>query len=190
MEIYGADGCDYSEEAEKKIEDFTRLGFTELPICMAKTHLSFTSNPKLKGAWGHKLSSPSFSLALPAAAAAAAILRPRPPLAFRPFSLWLSLPWSKTGRLFRPQARQRASGSQSATCAHRSAPASSSRWSARCARCRASRHARASTTSTSTPTRTRLSAFSNSVSACSRQLLQPSAAPAWTLGLGGVRVRV
>ena len=49
MEIYGADGCDYSEEAEKKIETFTRLGCSELPICMAKTHLSFTSDPKLKG---------------------------------------------------------------------------------------------------------------------------------------------
>ena len=50
VEIYGADGCDYSEQAESQIETYTRLGYTELPICMAKTHLSFSSDPKLKGA--------------------------------------------------------------------------------------------------------------------------------------------
>ncbi|MGQ0604984.1 MAG: formate--tetrahydrofolate ligase [Anaerolineales bacterium] len=47
---YGADGVDFEPEAERKIETFTRLGFDRLPICMAKTHLSFTANAELKGA--------------------------------------------------------------------------------------------------------------------------------------------
>ena len=49
-EIYGAKDVDYSEEAEKKIELYTKLGFDELPICMAKTHLSISHDPALKGA--------------------------------------------------------------------------------------------------------------------------------------------
>ena len=48
-EIYGADGVDYSPEAEKKIALYTRLGFDKLPICMAKTHLSLSHDPTLKG---------------------------------------------------------------------------------------------------------------------------------------------
>ena len=47
--IYGADGVDYSPEAEKKIQNYTRLGFAYLPICMAKTHLSISHDPRLKG---------------------------------------------------------------------------------------------------------------------------------------------
>ena len=47
--IYGADGVDYSPEAEAKIELYTRLGFDKLPICMAKTHLSLTHDPDIKG---------------------------------------------------------------------------------------------------------------------------------------------
>ena len=49
-EIYGADGVDYSPEAEAKIALYTRLGFAGLPLCMAKTHLSFTTDASLKGA--------------------------------------------------------------------------------------------------------------------------------------------
>ncbi|MFN3742173.1 MAG: formate--tetrahydrofolate ligase [Anaerolineales bacterium] len=49
-EIYGAEGVDFLPEAEKKIETYTRLGFDKLPICMAKTHLSFTHDPAIKGA--------------------------------------------------------------------------------------------------------------------------------------------
>ncbi len=49
-EIYGAEGVDFLPEAEKKIELYTRLGFDRLPICMAKTHLSFTHDPAIKGA--------------------------------------------------------------------------------------------------------------------------------------------
>lgn len=48
-EIYGADGVEYLPEAEKKIELYTRLGFDKLPLCMAKTHLSLSTDPKLKG---------------------------------------------------------------------------------------------------------------------------------------------
>jgi len=47
--IYGADGVEYSEEAEKKIALYTKLGFDELPMCMAKTHLSLSADPLLKG---------------------------------------------------------------------------------------------------------------------------------------------
>ncbi|MBE3124487.1 MAG: formate--tetrahydrofolate ligase [Acidobacteria bacterium] len=47
--IYGADGVDYTPEAEAKIELYTRLGFDKLPICMAKTHLSLSHNSELKG---------------------------------------------------------------------------------------------------------------------------------------------
>ena len=47
--IYGADGVEYSPDAEKKIELYTRLGFDELPMCMAKTHLSLSHDPLLKG---------------------------------------------------------------------------------------------------------------------------------------------
>ncbi|WKZ34815.1 MAG: formate--tetrahydrofolate ligase [Anaerolineales bacterium] len=49
-EIYRADGVDYTPEAEAQIERYTRLGFDNLPMCMAKTHLSFTDNAAAKGA--------------------------------------------------------------------------------------------------------------------------------------------
>jgi formyltetrahydrofolate synthetase len=48
-QVYGADGVDYTPEAEKQITDYTRMGFAKLPICMAKTHLSLTADPTLKG---------------------------------------------------------------------------------------------------------------------------------------------
>jgi len=47
--IYGADGVDYAPEAEAKIELYTKLGFDKLPINMAKTHLSLTHDPAIKG---------------------------------------------------------------------------------------------------------------------------------------------
>jgi len=47
--IYGADGVDYAPEAEAKIALYTKLGFDKLPINMAKTHLSFTADPAIKG---------------------------------------------------------------------------------------------------------------------------------------------
>jgi methylenetetrahydrofolate dehydrogenase (NADP+)/methenyltetrahydrofolate cyclohydrolase/formyltetrahydrofolate synthetase len=49
-EIYRADGVDYSPEAEEQIARYTRLGFDKLPMCMAKTHLSFTTDASKKGA--------------------------------------------------------------------------------------------------------------------------------------------
>ncbi|MBS1253461.1 MAG: Formate--tetrahydrofolate ligase [Anaerolineales bacterium] len=48
-EIYGADGVDYSPQAEGQIRTYEKSGFDNLPLCMAKTHLSLSHNPKLKG---------------------------------------------------------------------------------------------------------------------------------------------
>jgi len=47
--IYGADGVDYLPEAEAKIKLFTEQGLDRLPLCMAKTHLSLSHDPALKG---------------------------------------------------------------------------------------------------------------------------------------------
>jgi formyltetrahydrofolate synthetase len=47
--MYGAEAVEYSPEAEKKVELYTGLGFDKLPICMAKTHLSLSHDPTLKG---------------------------------------------------------------------------------------------------------------------------------------------
>jgi len=47
--IYGANGVDYTPEAEEQIEEYTRLGYDNLPICMAKTHLSLSHDASLKG---------------------------------------------------------------------------------------------------------------------------------------------
>lgn len=47
--IYGADGVDYLPAAEEKIKLYTKLGYDNLPLCMAKTHLSLSHDPKLKG---------------------------------------------------------------------------------------------------------------------------------------------
>jgi formyltetrahydrofolate synthetase len=49
LEIYGADGVDFEPLAESKIEAFTEMGFDRIPICMAKTHLSLSHDPTLKG---------------------------------------------------------------------------------------------------------------------------------------------
>jgi formate--tetrahydrofolate ligase len=48
-QVYGADGVDFAPLAERKIEMFTKWGLDKLPICMAKTHLSLTHDPALKG---------------------------------------------------------------------------------------------------------------------------------------------
>jgi formate--tetrahydrofolate ligase len=49
-EIYGADGVDYSAPATRALDTYEKAGFGKLPICMAKTHLSLSSDPTLKGA--------------------------------------------------------------------------------------------------------------------------------------------
>ena len=48
-EIYGANGVSYEAVASRQIRQFEKAGFGNLPICMAKTHLSISHNPKLKG---------------------------------------------------------------------------------------------------------------------------------------------
>lgn len=45
--IYGAGSIVYLPAAERAIRSYTRLGYDKLPICMAKTHLSLSSNPSL-----------------------------------------------------------------------------------------------------------------------------------------------
>ncbi|KZT32654.1 FTHFS-domain-containing protein [Sistotremastrum suecicum HHB10207 ss-3] len=47
-EIYGADGIQLSELAQKQVDTYTRQGYGNLPICMAKTQYSFSHDPKLK----------------------------------------------------------------------------------------------------------------------------------------------
>ncbi len=48
-EIYGAGSVDYSAIAERKIKQFTKQGLDKLPLCMAKTHLSLSHDPDVKG---------------------------------------------------------------------------------------------------------------------------------------------
>ena len=48
--IYGADGVDYTSRASNQIDTYEKAGFGRLPICMAKTHLSLSSDPGLTGA--------------------------------------------------------------------------------------------------------------------------------------------
>jgi formate--tetrahydrofolate ligase len=47
--VYGADGVDFSGEAAKQLGEFERLGYGHLPVCMAKTALSLSHDPDLKG---------------------------------------------------------------------------------------------------------------------------------------------
>lgn len=47
--IYGASGVTYEAQAEKDIALYSKLGYSNLPLCMAKTHLSLSHDPKLKG---------------------------------------------------------------------------------------------------------------------------------------------
>jgi formate--tetrahydrofolate ligase len=48
--VYGADGVVFLPAAQQKIEQFTANGFDQLPICMAKTHLSLSHDPSLLNA--------------------------------------------------------------------------------------------------------------------------------------------
>jgi len=47
--VYGADGVDFAGEARKQLHEFERLGHGHMPICMAKTQLSLSHDPALKG---------------------------------------------------------------------------------------------------------------------------------------------
>lgn len=49
QKIYGADDIELLPEAQHKAEVYTKQGFGNLPICMAKTHLSLSHNPEQKG---------------------------------------------------------------------------------------------------------------------------------------------
>jgi methylenetetrahydrofolate dehydrogenase (NADP+) / methenyltetrahydrofolate cyclohydrolase / formyltetrahydrofolate synthetase len=48
-EIYGADGVSYEPLAERQIISYEKAGFGDLPVCMAKTHLSLSHDPDRKG---------------------------------------------------------------------------------------------------------------------------------------------
>jgi formate--tetrahydrofolate ligase len=46
-QLYGADGVDYEPAAEAQLARYEALGWDRLPVCMAKTHLSLSHDPKL-----------------------------------------------------------------------------------------------------------------------------------------------
>jgi methylenetetrahydrofolate dehydrogenase (NADP+)/methenyltetrahydrofolate cyclohydrolase/formyltetrahydrofolate synthetase len=48
--MYGADKVEFSELAQKKVDTYTKQGFANLPICIAKTQYSLSHDPALKGA--------------------------------------------------------------------------------------------------------------------------------------------
>ncbi|CAN8106227.1 unnamed protein product [Discula destructiva] len=48
--MYGADAVEFSELAQKKVDTYTKQGFGNLPICVAKTQYSLSHDPDLKGA--------------------------------------------------------------------------------------------------------------------------------------------
>jgi formate--tetrahydrofolate ligase len=48
--VYGADSVSYSTLAAAQLDTYERAGFGRLPVCIAKTHLSISSDPSLKGA--------------------------------------------------------------------------------------------------------------------------------------------
>jgi formate--tetrahydrofolate ligase len=48
-EIYGANGVNYSQKAEKDLKSIEKLNLNNLPICMAKTQKSFSDQEKLRG---------------------------------------------------------------------------------------------------------------------------------------------
>jgi len=49
-EMYGAGNVSYSSAANDSIALYEKLGYGKLPVCIAKTHLSFSANPAAKGA--------------------------------------------------------------------------------------------------------------------------------------------
>jgi formate--tetrahydrofolate ligase len=48
--VYGADSVRYDALAARQLDSYERNGFGHLPVCMAKTHLSISSDPTLRGA--------------------------------------------------------------------------------------------------------------------------------------------
>ena len=47
--VYGADGASWSPAARRLLRRYDELGWVNLPVCMAKTHLSLSHNPRLRG---------------------------------------------------------------------------------------------------------------------------------------------
>ncbi|MGH3683736.1 MAG: formate--tetrahydrofolate ligase [Pseudonocardiaceae bacterium] len=50
LRVYGAQGVDYTATASRQLDSYERHGFATLPVCIAKTHLSISSDPALTGA--------------------------------------------------------------------------------------------------------------------------------------------
>ena len=50
LRIYGASGVEYDAPAARQLDAYEASGFGRLPVCIAKTHLSISSDPRLKGA--------------------------------------------------------------------------------------------------------------------------------------------
>jgi formate--tetrahydrofolate ligase len=48
--VYGASGVDYDLQAVRQLDRYEELGLGSLPVCIAKTHLSISADPGLKGA--------------------------------------------------------------------------------------------------------------------------------------------
>ncbi|GFI02953.1 formate--tetrahydrofolate ligase [Lachnospiraceae bacterium] len=48
-EIYGAEGVNYAGQAEKQLAELEKLGFGNMPVCMAKTQYSLSDDPALLG---------------------------------------------------------------------------------------------------------------------------------------------
>jgi formate--tetrahydrofolate ligase len=48
--VYGAEGVDYTAAADRQLETYEAAGFGNLPVCIAKTHLSLSADASLKGA--------------------------------------------------------------------------------------------------------------------------------------------
>ena len=49
-QVYGADGVEFRDAAKSKLEKFSALGFSQLPVCIAKTQNSLSDDPKKLGA--------------------------------------------------------------------------------------------------------------------------------------------
>src|SRR4029077_20812400 len=48
--VYGAEGVDYTPVADRQLATYERNGFGHMPVCIAKAHLSLSSDASLKGA--------------------------------------------------------------------------------------------------------------------------------------------
>jgi formate--tetrahydrofolate ligase len=63
-EIYGADGVTYTSKARTQLKDLVELGYNNLPVCMAKTQMSFSDDEKKIGRpTGFKVNVREFELA-------------------------------------------------------------------------------------------------------------------------------